>query len=147
MAKEPIGRLDHIGIAVHSIDEAGKFYEGTLGAKFRRMGTDRSGEFKVGIFDLENVCLELLEPINPDGFLARYLAKRGEGIHHLTLQTPDLADKVEKMGSEGVRVVDKHLDDPEYLDAFISPKSAHGVLFQLGQTPGPLNNPPYWEDD
>ena len=147
MAKEPIGRLDHIGIAVHSIDEARKFYEGTLGAKFRRMGTDRSGEFKVGIFDLENVCLELLEPINPDGFLARYLAKRGEGIHHLTLQTPDLADKVEKMESEGVRVVDKHLDDPEYLDAFISPKSAHGVLFQLGQTPGPLNNPPYWEDD
>ena len=147
MAKEPIGRLDHIGIAVQSIDEASKFYEGTLGAKFRRMGTDRSGEFKVGIFDLENVCLELLEPINPDGFLARYLAKRGEGIHHLTLQTPDLADKVEKMESEGVRVVDKHLDDPEYLDAFISPKSAHGVLFQLGQTPGPLNNPPYWEDD
>ncbi|MCY3818631.1 MAG: hypothetical protein OXH52_04600, partial [Gammaproteobacteria bacterium] len=45
----------------------------------------------------------------------------------------------------GVRVVDKHFDDPHGIDAFISPRSAHGLLIQLGQTPGPLNNPPYWE--
>ncbi|MBT6274873.1 MAG: VOC family protein [Chromatiales bacterium] len=144
---EPIGRFDHVGIAVHSIDKAREFYEGVLGAKCRRIGEDASGEFRVGIFDLENFCIELLEPINPDGFLAKFLAKRGEGIHHITIQTPDLQKKVINMEAQGVRVVDKHLDNPELLDAFISPKSSHGVLIQLGQTPGPLNNEPYWETE
>ncbi|MDA1075773.1 MAG: VOC family protein [Proteobacteria bacterium] len=144
---EPIGRFDHIGIAVHSIEQARKFYEGVLGAKFRLISDNPSGDFRVGLFDLHNFCFELLEPLNKDGFLARYLEKYGEGVHHITLQTPDLKEKVVAMERDGVRIVDKHLDNPAFLDAFISPKSAHGVLFQLGQTPGPLNNPPYWEQD
>ena len=49
------------------------------------------------------------------------------------------------MEERGVRVTDKHLSDPNFLDAFISPKGAHGIFFQLGQTLGPLNNLPYWE--
>ena len=147
MSNEPIGRLDHIGIAVHSIEAARPFFEGVLGARFRSIGEDRTGEFRVGLFDLYDLCLELLEPINPEGFLAKYLERHGEGIHHLTLQTPELEQKVVRMEAEGVRVVDKHLDNPTFMDAFISPKSAHGILFQLGQTPGPLNNPPYWELD
>jgi methylmalonyl-CoA epimerase len=145
MADQPIGRFDHIGIAVHSIEDARIFFEGTLGARLRSIGDDRSGDFRVGLFDLENFCIELLEPINPDGFLAKFLEKRGEGVHHITLQTPNLERRVIEMEEAGVKVVDKHLDDPGFLDAFISPKSAHGVLFQLGQTPGPLNNTPYWE--
>lgn len=140
-----IGRLDHIGIAVHSIDTARAFFEGVLGARHRLTQDHASGDFRVALFDLHDFCIELLEPINPDGFLARFLAKRGEGFHHLTLQTPDLASKVAALERQGVRVVDKHLDDPQAVDAFISPKSAHGLLIQLGQTPGPLNNPPYWQ--
>lgn len=147
MADQPIGRFDHIGIAVHSIEAARGFFEGTLGARLRLISDDRSGDFRVGLFDLENFCIELLEPVNPNGFLAKFLEKRGEGVHHITLQTPDLERKVIDMEAAGVKVVDKHLDDPGFLDAFISPKSAHGVLFQLGQTPGPLNNPPYWEEE
>ena len=143
--QEPLGRLDHIGIAVHSIDTARVFFEEALGAKLRTIGEDRTGEFRVGIFDLHDFCIELIEPIKEDGFLAKYLEKRGEGMHHITLQTPDLKRKVLTLEERGIRVVDKHLDDPSFLDAFISPKSAHGVLFQLGQTPGPLNNTPYWE--
>ena len=147
MADAPIGRLDHIGIAVHSIEAARPFFEDVLGARCRSIGDDRGGEFRVALFDLHNLCLELLEPVNPDGFLAKHLERRGEGIHHLTLQTPDLEQKVVKMEEQGVRVVDKHLTDPSFMDAFISPKSAHGILFQLGQTPGPLNNAPYWEEE
>jgi methylmalonyl-CoA epimerase len=146
-ANEPIGRFDHIGIAVHSIEKARGFFEGVLGAKFRLISDNPSGDFRVGLFDLYDFCIELLEPINEDGFLAGYLKKYGEGVHHITLQTPDLEKKVISMEREGIRVVDKHLDNPNFLDAFISPKSAHGVLFQLGQTPGPLNNPPYWESE
>jgi len=147
MATEPTGRLDHIGVAVHSIAKARPFFEEVLGATLRRLGDNTEGDFRVGIFDLAGLCIELLEPVNPDGFLAKFLARRGEGIHHITLQTPDLERKVVEMEAAGVRIVDKHLDDPAFLDAFISPKSAHGILFQLGQTLGPLNNPPYWEKE
>lgn len=142
---EPIGRFDHIGIAVHSIENARSFFEDVLGAKHRLTSDHASGDFRVALFDLHSFCIELLEPINPDGFLAKFLAKRGEGFHHLTLQTPNLAAKVADMEARGVRVVDKNLDNPDSIDAFISPKSAHGLLIQLGQTPGPLNNPPYWQ--
>ena len=61
-------------------------------------------------------------------------------MHHLTLQTPDLDRKVVALEESGVRVVDKTA-----VNAFISPKSAHGVLIQLGESLGPLNNPPYWK--
>ena len=143
---EPIGRFDHIGIAVHSIDNARGFFEDVLGARHRRTGVHQSGDFRIALFDLHDFCIELLEPIDPQGFLAKFLAKRGEGFHHLTLQTPDLEHKVTAMEEAGVRVVDKSFDDPTCVDAFISPKSAHGLLIQLGQTPGPLNNPPYWKN-
>lgn len=141
----PIGRLDHIGIAVHSIEAARAFFETTLGATHRSTRDHASGDFRIALFDLHDFCIELLEPINPEGFLAKFLAKRGEGFHHLTLQTPGLAGKVEQLEQQGVRVVDKHLDGPPGIDAFISPKSAHGLLIQLGENLGPLNNPPYWE--
>ena len=142
----PVGRFDHIGIAVHSIDKARAFFEGTLGAQHRRTSEHKSGDFRIALFDLHDFCIELLEPINPDGFLAKFLERRGEGFHHLTLQVPELADTVASMEAAGVRVVDQTLTGPER-DAFVSPKSAHGLLIQLGETPGPLNNRPYWETE
>lgn len=145
--KEAIGRFDHIGFAVHSIEDARKFWEDQMGATLRTISDHHSGDFKLGIFDLDGLCVELLEPINPDGFLAKYLEKRGEGIHHITLQTKDLATKAERLEAQGVRVVDKHYSvDEGGVDAFLSPKSTHGVLIQLGENLGPLNNPPHWED-
>lgn len=144
---EPIGRFDHIGIAVHSIERARVFFEQSLGARHRRTGLHESGDFRIALFDLHDFCIELLEPINPDGFLAKFLAKRGEGFHHITLQTPEVEATARDLEADGVRVVDKHFDDPAALDAFISPRSAHGLLIQLGQTQGPLNNPPYWQAD
>lgn len=145
--KEAIGRFDHIGFAVHSIEEARKFWEDKMGATLRTLTDHHSGDFRLGIFDLDGLCVELLEPINPDGFLAKYLEKRGEGIHHITLQTKDLETKAEHLEAQGVRVVDKHYSVEEGgIDAFLSPKSTHGVLIQLGENLGPLNNPPHWED-
>ena len=145
-APPPIGRFDHIGIAVFSIDKARSFFEGILGARHRGTSVHKSGDFRIALFDLHDFCIELLEPINPDGFLAKFLEKRGEGFHHLTLQVPDLEKKISDMEADGVRVVDKTLEGAE-IDAFVSPKSAHGLLIQLGQTPGPLNNPPYWDTE
>ncbi|MCY4655707.1 MAG: VOC family protein [Gammaproteobacteria bacterium] len=146
-AKEPIGRFDHIGFAVHSIEEARKFWEDQMGASLVQLTDHHSGDFKLGIFDLDGLCVELLEPINPDGFLAKYLEKRGEGIHHITLQTKNLEEKTDALEASGVRVVDRHLSKEEGgVDAFLSPKSTHGVLIQLGENVGPLNSKPYWEE-
>lgn len=146
--KSAIGRIDHIGIAVKSIDEARKFYEDQLGAKLVRSSVHYSGEFKLGIFDLDGFCIELLEPIDPEGFLARYIEKRGEGVHHITLQTPNLEQQAQRLENNGVRIVDKNLDaERGGIDAFISPHSSHGVLIQLGENLGPLNTPPYWGSD
>ncbi len=143
-----IGRMDHIGIAVRSIDQARKFYEDQLGAKFVREFEHFSGDFKLGIFDLDGFCIELLEPINPDGFLAKFIERKGEGVHHITLQTPNLPEQCSRLEENGVRVVDKNFDrDTGGVDAFISPKSSNGVLIQLGENLGPLNTVPFWEKE
>ncbi len=143
-----IGRMDHIGIAVRSIDQARKFYEDQLGAEFVREFVHFSGDFKLGIFDLNGFCIELLEPINPDGFLAKFIERKGEGVHHITLQTPNLPDQCHRLEENGVRVVDKNFNrDTGGVDAFISPKSSNGVLIQLGENLGPLNTVPFWEKE
>lgn len=147
MAMEEIGRLDHIGIAVRSIEQARTFFEGALGATFRFIKTSRDGGFRFAVFDLNDFTIELIEPIAPDGFLAKYLDKRGEGVHHITMQSPDLKNKVAALEGKGIRVVDKNLDEPDYREAFISPKSGCGVLFQLAETCPPLDNAPYWQKE
>ena len=140
-----VGQFDHVGIAVHSIERARVFFESVLGASFRFERIDRGGTFRFSVFDLSGFTIELLEPIAQNSFLTKFLEKRGEGVHHITLQTPRLKEKIELLEGKGIRVVDKHLDDPGFRDAFISPKSACGVLFQLSETSPPLDNPPYWE--
>ena len=147
MATEEIGRLDHIGIAVRSIEQARTFFEGALGATFRFVKTSRDGGFRFAVFDLNDFTIELIEPIAPDGFLAKYLEKRGEGVHHITMQSPDLKKKVAALEEKGIRVVDKNLDETDYREAFISPKSGCGVLFQLAETCPPLDNEPYWQKE
>ena len=145
MATEQIGRLDHIGIAVRSIDQARTFFEGALGARFRFVKTSRDGSFRFAVFDLHEFAIELIEPVTEDSFLTKYLEKKGEGVHHITLQTPELKRKVAALEEQGIRVVDKNLEEPNFMEAFISPKSGCGVLFQLAETCPPLDNEPYWK--
>ncbi len=145
MSEGPIGRLDHVAFAVKSIDKARVFFEGALGATFRYVTEGRGGGFRFAVLDLEGFTIELVEPVDPQGFVAQFLEKRGEGIHHITLQVKDLAEKVQGLETQGLRIVDKRLDGPGGIEAFISPKSACGVLIQLAETCPPLDNEPYWE--
>jgi len=147
MKIDPIGRLDHVAFAVHSIDQARTFFEGALGATFRYAKEDRSRSFRFAVFDLGGFTIELLEPTDPNGFVATFLQKHGEGVHHITLQVPELVEKVPLLEGKGLRIVDKHLEDPQFVEAFISPKSTCGVLFQLAETCPPLDNEPYWKQD
>ncbi len=145
MPTEPIGRLDHVAVAVHSIDQARKFFEGILGAKFRYITEARGGGFRFAVLDLYDFTIELLEAADPKNFVATFLEKRGEGVHHITLQTPDLPEKIAFMEGQGIRVVDKREEDSRVVETFLSPKTACGVLFQLAEGQPALNNEPYWK--
>ncbi len=132
MSNPPIGKLDHIGIAVKSVAEARKFFEEVLGASFMIEGSNEAAGFKLAEFDLNGLTIELLEPLGANSFLHKFLEKRGEGMHHLTFNVPDSKRKVAGLKEQGIRVVDETEWSPASYEAFISPRSAHGVLIQLG---------------
>jgi|SRR5271165_3808052 len=144
MASQPIGKLDHIGIAVKSITEARKFFEGILGAHFMYDSDNPGAGFKLCELDLNGLTIELLEPLGESSFLAQFINKRGEGMHHLTFDVPDSKARCGALKEQGVRIVDEIEWSPRSYEAFISPKSAHGVLIQIGSGYPTLANDPEW---
>ncbi|HEX4211226.1 MAG TPA: VOC family protein, partial [Candidatus Binataceae bacterium] len=97
MAKAAIGKLDHIGIAVKSIAEARKFFEGVLGAGFLYEHENSASGYRLVELDLNGTILELLEPLGEKSFLHGFLEKRGEGVHHLTLEVQDAREKIAEL--------------------------------------------------
>ena len=132
MANQPIGKLDHIGVAVKSLAEARKFFEDVLGARFLYEHENREAGYKLIELDLSGVTFELLEPLGDDSFVSAFLEKRGEGLHHLTFDVPNSKAKIAELKEQGVRVVDEREFAPDSYEAFISPRTSHGVLIQIG---------------
>jgi methylmalonyl-CoA epimerase len=145
MAKGPIGTLDHIAFAVRSIAEARKFYEGALGATYMYEHSNEEAGFRYAEFDLGGTVIELLEPLRADSFLHRFLEQRGEGFHHMTFKVPDARERIAELKAAGVRIVDEKTHSPVSYEAFISPRSSHGVLIQLGSGFPTLSLDPEWE--
>jgi methylmalonyl-CoA/ethylmalonyl-CoA epimerase len=125
--------IDHIGIAVRSIDEAKKFWVDQLGLRIARIEDVPEQNVRVAI--LEN-GIELLEPTSPDSPVAKFIEKRGEGLHHLTLATGNLADRLKALKAAGVNLIDEkpRVGAGGAAIAFLHPKSAHGVLVELCET-------------
>jgi methylmalonyl-CoA epimerase len=144
MAKEPIGKLDHIGIAVKSLAEARKFWEGVMGAKLMYEWENPRAGYKLVELDLNGLTVELLEPLGDDSFLHKFIANKGEGMHHLTFALPEVRRAAAELKQQGVRVVDEVEYSPESYECFISPRSSHGVLIQLGSGYPTLSNHPEW---
>jgi len=145
MASAPIGKLDHLGIAVKSVAEARKFFEEILGARLLYEGDHPAAGYKLCELDLNGFTIELLEPLGPNGeFLRKFIEKRGEGMHHLTFNVPDAKHKAEELKAAGVRVIDETQWSADSFEAFISPRSAHGVLIQIGSGYPTLANDPAW---
>jgi methylmalonyl-CoA epimerase len=141
---EPVGKLDHIGIAVRSVAEARKFFEGILGARFLYEAQNEQAGYKLAEFELNGLTVELLEPLGTNSFLHKFLKQRGEGMHHLTFKVPDMKGKIAELKAHGVRIVDEIEWSPTSYEAFISPRSSHGVLIQLGNGHPTLSNDPAW---
>lgn len=127
--------LDHIGIAVDSLDKGKVFYE-ALGLKINHTEEVRSEKVKVGFISLKNSCnIELLEPTSEDSPVAKFLEKRGPGIHHICLRVKNIKNLVASLMKNGVQMINSEpkLGAHNCMVAFIHPKSTGGVLIELSE--------------
>jgi methylmalonyl-CoA/ethylmalonyl-CoA epimerase len=130
-----IRSLDHTAIAVHRIDDALPLYRDLMGGDPQELSEHPEKGFKsLTLRYPGGGAIELIAPLGEDGFLHRFLAARGEGVHHITFMVDDLAACVAEARAVGVRVVDEDYRRPAWREAFISPRSAHGTIIQLAQS-------------
>src|SRR3954454_8792369 len=103
----PVKAINHIGIAVRSIEVQRAFYEGTLGAVFEGVEEVPDQKVRVGFFRIADVRLELLEPTDPSSTVAAFLEKRGEGLHHVAYTVERIEDRIAELKQVGVRMIDE----------------------------------------
>ena len=126
-----ITHLDHVGIAVNSIDRALEFYK-LLGVKNFYIKQVPSEMVKVCMLELDNIKLELIEPTSLDSPVSKFLKKNGEGLHQICFKVSDLAKTIKMLQKNDIKLVDGYpRDGVSQKIAFIHPKSAHGVLVEL----------------
>ena len=129
----PVKSVNHIGIAVRSIDAQRTFYEGTLGAVFEGIEVVPDQKVRVGFFRVGDVRLELLEPTDPASTVAAFLDKRGEGLHHVAFTVDSIEARIAELKQAGVRMIDEAPRPGAHRTriAFVHPKSSFGVLTEL----------------
>ncbi|MCS7221801.1 MAG: methylmalonyl-CoA epimerase [Anaerolineae bacterium] len=127
-----IYRIHHIAVVVNDIETALRVYRDALGLSLSRVETIPEQDVKVAFLPTSDSEIELLEPINSDSGVAKFLAKRGEGIHHICLEVDDLEATLMELAAHGVELIDHVPRRGAYgRVAFIHPKGAHGVLIEL----------------
>lgn len=128
-----IKKVDHIGIAVKSIEEALPFYTDVLGLEVQGIEEVESEKLKVAFIKVGDTKLELLEATSPDSAVAKHIEKRGEGIHHVALGVDSIQDRIDEIKAKGIQMIQ---DQPKVgaggaLVAFMHPKSTGRVLLEL----------------
>ena len=128
-----IKNIDHIGIAVKSIEQAGKFYTDVLGLDIEDIETVAEQKVNVAFIPITDSEVELLESVEPDGPVAKYIEKRGEGIQHIAFRVDDINQCLAELKEKGVRLIDqtpRHGAGGAKI-AFIHPKETNGVLVEI----------------
>ena len=127
--------LDHIGIAVGDLGQAMAFYRDALGLEIEAPEEVVSQKVRAYFIPVGGSALELLEPTAPDSPIAKYIAKRGPGIHHVTLRVDDIHAALTQLKARNVRLIDNEPREGAEgaLIAFVHPASTHGVLIELKQ--------------
>jgi len=128
-----IKNIDHIGIAVKSIEQAGKFYTDVLGLHIEDIETVVEQKVNVAFIPITDSEVELLESVEPDGPVAKYIEKRGEGIQHIAFRVDDINQCLAELKEKGVRLIDqtpRHGAGGAKI-AFIHPKETNGVLVEI----------------
>ena len=128
-----IKHIDHIGIAVNSIEEGKKFFTDMLGLQLQKTETVEEQKVKTGFFPITDSELELLESTSPDGPVAKYIASRGEGVQHIAFRVENIDEALKELKEKGIRLIDQ---EPRKgaggaKIAFIHPKETSGVLVEI----------------
>ncbi len=126
-------KIDHIGIAVNSIEECRQFYEDVLGLKVTAVEKVAEQKAKVAFLPLGESKLELLETTNQGGAIAKFIAARGQGVHHIAIQVDNIEEELADLKKKGVHLID---EKPRHgaggaKIAFIHPKESYGTLIEL----------------
>ena len=128
-----ITKIDHLGIAVRSLDESIPYYEKTLGLKCEHREEVPSQKVRTAFFTVGETHLELLEPTAPDSPVAKFIEKNGEGVHHVAFATTDITAQLRQAATAGCKLIHEQPIEGAAgkLVAFLHPKSTHGVLTEL----------------
>jgi methylmalonyl-CoA/ethylmalonyl-CoA epimerase len=128
-------KIDHLGIAVHSIEEAKKLFQDTLGLEFEGSETVEEQKVTTAFFPVGDSEVELLESTAPDGPIAKYLEKRGEGIQHIAFRVENIEEALAELKEKGIRLIDEkpRMGAGGAKIAFLHPKSTHGVLIEISE--------------
>ncbi|MBS3753564.1 MAG: methylmalonyl-CoA epimerase [Anaerolineales bacterium] len=129
--------IDHIAIVVEDLEEALKFWRDRLGLALDHIETVSSQGVKIAFLPVGNSEVELIQPLDDKSGVAKYLRKKGPGMHHLCFEVEDIQERLRDLESQGVRLIDQEphvMDDGRKL-AFLHPKSASGVLIELYELP------------
>jgi len=131
-----VKKIDHIGIAVHSIDQARIFYEQVLGLHCDRIEEVASQKVRTAFFSLGETHIELLEPMAADSPVARFLETRGEGFHHIAYLSDNVEQQLEQARTAGCTLINEQPVPGAGCKtiAFLHPRSTHGVLTELCET-------------
>jgi len=132
-----LGRIHHVAVVVRDLDQALGFYRDTLGLPVELVLPVPQDRVRIGFLPVGESKVELVEPADDTTGVARFLASRGEGFHHVCFEVPDIAASLDQLAAQGVELIDRvpraGADGPV---AFIHPRSAHGVLVELVEAPG-----------
>jgi len=128
-----LNKIDHLGIAVKSLDEAVAFYEKALGLTCQGVEEVESQKVRTAFFDVGGTHIELLEPTSEESPIAKFMAKNGEGIHHVAYKTDDIQGQLNQARESGCKLIN---EEPVpgaggKKVAFLHPKSTHGVLTEF----------------
>ena len=127
-------KLEHIGIAVKNLEESNKVFAKLFGKPHYKIETVEREGVRTSFFDVGGIKIELLEATRPDSAVARFIEKRGEGIHHLAFATDQIESKMKELSHDFTLLSDKPMPGADNkMIAFIHPKSANGVLVELCQ--------------
>lgn len=126
-------RLDHVSICVEDMESARRLFVDVLGAEpLRDLGVNNAEGFQWVTFKLGGKKLELVSPTTAgEGGVGRYLAKRGEGFHHLSISVENLPEAIGYFESHGIRVLASNSDDPNWKHCYLHPQDTHGALVQV----------------
>jgi methylmalonyl-CoA/ethylmalonyl-CoA epimerase len=128
-------KIEHLGIAVDSIEESLKMYESLLGTSCYKLESVESEGVKTAFLQIGESKIELLQATNSDSPIAKFLSKKGKGIHHIAFETDHIEDEIERLLAEGFELI--HQTPKDGADnkriAFLHPKSTDGILIELCQ--------------